>query len=155
MKLQSQGFTLIELILVIVIMGVLAAVGLPKFVNLSHDARTAAILSATGAIKTAVVLVNSKVQTSGAAISNSITQLDVGGGALIDVQNGHPACTANGIAKAAGTDSRFVWYFGSSLCTLYPNMGTDGSGNTIYSGNCAVVYDPVAGGTWTPVTSGC
>ena len=47
---SQQGFTLIELIIVIVILGVLAAVALPKFVDLKGDARAAAIAGVAGAI---------------------------------------------------------------------------------------------------------
>lgn len=47
----QQGFTLIELVIVIVILGVLAAVALPKFVDLKTDARTAAMTSVAGTIK--------------------------------------------------------------------------------------------------------
>jgi len=47
---KSSGFTLIELVMVIVILGILAAVALPKFVNLSKEARVAAMKSISGAI---------------------------------------------------------------------------------------------------------
>ncbi|MES2715399.1 MAG: type II secretion system protein [Pseudomonadota bacterium] len=56
MKFRPQGFTMIELIVVIVILGVLAATALPKFIDMNSDAKAAALKGVVGASASAMTI---------------------------------------------------------------------------------------------------
>ncbi len=56
----SKGFTLIEMVVVIAVLGILAAVALPRFMNATKDAHRAAVSGVGGALSSAVVLVRAQ-----------------------------------------------------------------------------------------------
>ena len=141
MSKHQPGFTLIELIVVIVILGILAATALPRFVNLQSDARAASMKGVAGSMRAAVELVRGKWLVTGSTGAATVTLTD---GSTVDVGTGTgasagvPRGSATGIDRAAGlTATQYTCTGGpAALRTCTPLGGPAG---------CTVTYDDTTG----------
>ena len=92
MSKQQSGFTLIELVIVIVILGLLAATALPRFSNLTQSARVASLNGVAGSLRSAASIAHATQLVTPGAVSSDAVLMDT---VSINMVNGWPTYRNN------------------------------------------------------------
>src|SRR4051812_14014505 len=102
MRGRSKGFTLVELVTVIIILGILSAIAAPRFVNLQGSARTAALNGLRAAVSSAATLTNALQLVNASLASNAGVTVD---GVVVTMANRFPTADTGGIVAAINMDA--------------------------------------------------
>ena len=109
--MRKRGFTLIELVMVIVILGILAAIAIPRYIDLSSSARLGATKAAAGSIRSAIALDYAQNALAGSATYPS----SISGTMFLEgvVPQNQLTPASNAVVSAYDGNGGWVYYSGS------------------------------------------
>lgn len=135
---NRRGFTLIELVIIIVVLGILAAVAIPKYQDMSSQAKDAACRGALGALRSGVTIYYAnQAVTTGTAAWPTLVQLSTVGTVMAQsipknpyqLAANAPDSIVTGVTKGTIVGARGGWAYLAATGEIWPNTNTAGENN--------------------------
>ncbi len=132
---NNRGFTLIELVIIIVILGILAAVAIPKYQDMTSQAKDAACRGALGGLRSGITIYYAnQAVTTGTAAWPTLTNLATVGTVMAQsipknpyqTSTSAPDSIVTGVTKGTVVGARGGWAYLATTGDIWPNTNVSG-----------------------------
>ena len=135
---NQKGFSLIELVIIIVILGILAAVAIPKYQDITSEAKESSARAALGGLRSGIMIFYAnKAVTTGTATWPTLAELETVGTVMeqgipknpYQAKTNAPDSIVTGVTKGTIVGTRGGWAYKASTGELWPNTNVAGENN--------------------------
>jgi len=130
---NQSGFTLIEIVIIIVVLGILAAVAIPKYQDITGEAKEAACRSSLGSLRSGITIYYAnQAVTTGTATWPTLTDLETYGVVMAQgipanpYQPNAPDSIVTGVTRGTIVGTRGGWAYDAATGEVWPNTSTSG-----------------------------
>lgn len=135
---NNSGFTLIELVIIIVVLGILAAVAIPKYQDITSEAKEAAARASLGSLRSGItIFYANQAVTTGTATWPTLVELETAGTVMAQnlpanpyqLSANAPDSIVTGVTKGTIVGTRGGWAYLETSGEIWPNTSINGENN--------------------------